>query len=466
MGQFALLVSTDAFQDVELRTLRSPAVDAEALERVLADPEIGDYSVRRLHNAPSYLVQQAIEEFFADRSNEDLLLLYFSGHGVKDEHGQFYLAAINTSLRRLGSTTVPSDYVDRQMHRTQAKRIVVLLDCCYSGAFTRGMTPRAGIRVDVEERFAGRGRAVITASTAMEYAFELENGPHVKDRAPTPSIFTSALVRGLATGEADRDEDGLISADELYNYVFDRVREQTTRQTPSRRFDVEGDLIIAKRRSPALPEDVQAAIEDSSPATRRAVVPRLYRLAFDVNSAVAIRARQALERLADDDSRMVMAEARQALAALTQPPLPPPEASRTVPPPQPLWEWSGSAFDANKLTVAWQSGLACLFGFISGWLFWVISKRREVRFHAMQSILFDGFYVLFFIATAAVAAIYELIRYGGEGQISDSTTNVVVTLLLIVYFGGRGLLIVQAIRVKHFRFPVMGKIADALVLRR
>jgi len=41
-------------------------------------------------------------------------------------------------------------------------------------------------------------------------------------------------VHGLRTGEADRDLDGLISLDELYDYVYDRVRERTPNQTPGK----------------------------------------------------------------------------------------------------------------------------------------------------------------------------------------------------------------------------------------
>ena len=59
----------------------------------------------------------------------------------------------------------------------------------------------------------GRGRAVITASSAMEYAFE---GDELTDASePAPSVFTSALVHGLETGDADLDQDGLVALDEL-----------------------------------------------------------------------------------------------------------------------------------------------------------------------------------------------------------------------------------------------------------
>ena len=92
---------------------------------------------------------------------------------------------------------------------------------------------------------------MITASSAMEYAFEA--GELADAREAPPSVFTSALVQGLETGEADRDQDGLVALDELYDYVYDQVRAATPNQTPGKwAFGVEGDYSspAAAARSP------------------------------------------------------------------------------------------------------------------------------------------------------------------------------------------------------------------------
>jgi hypothetical protein len=111
------------------------------------------------------------------------------------------------------------------------------------------MAARAGSGVAIEEQLGGRGRAVITASSAMEYAFE---GNELTDtQVQSPSVFTSALVEGLKTGDADRDQDGLVALDELYDYVYERVRVATPNQTPGNWvFGVQGDLLIARRARP------------------------------------------------------------------------------------------------------------------------------------------------------------------------------------------------------------------------
>ena len=266
----ALIVASDQYTDPGLRRLRAPASDARALAAVLRDPGIGGFEVRTLLNEPAHVVNLAVEEFFADRRPGDLLLVHFSGHGVKDEDGELYFAASNTVLGRLGATAVAAEFVSRRMTRSRSRRVVLLLDCCYAGAFERGLVARAGVEMGIEQQFGGRGRAVITASSAMEYAFEA--GELADTREVAPSVFTSALVEGLETGEADRDQDGLVGLDELYDYVYDKVRAATPNQTPGKwTFGVEGELYIARRSPPghcARAAAARAAAGDRKPAGR------------------------------------------------------------------------------------------------------------------------------------------------------------------------------------------------------
>jgi uncharacterized caspase-like protein len=244
----ALIIASDDYQDPGLRLLRTPASDAQALAAVLEDPGIGEFQVRTLLNQPAHEINLAVEEFFAGRRPDDLLLLHFSCHGVKDEGGELYFATANTKLRRLAATGVAAEFVNRRMNRSRSRRVVLLLDCCYAGAFERGQTARAGTGMAIEQQFGGRGRVVITASSAMEYAFENDR---LSMQAGRPSVFTSAVVQGLRTGKADWDGDGWVSVDELYDYVYDQVRAVTPNQTPSKwSFGVQGKLYIARRARP------------------------------------------------------------------------------------------------------------------------------------------------------------------------------------------------------------------------
>jgi hypothetical protein len=231
-------------------------------------------------------------------------------------------------LHRLASTAVAANFVNQRMNRSRSKRVVLLLDCCYAGAFERGMMARAGGGAGIEEQFAGgRGRAVITASDAMQYAYE--GGELAATGELAPSVFTSALVGGLQTGEADRDQDGQVALDELYDYIYDKVQAATPNQTPCKwTYGIRGELFIARRSRPVttpspLPDDIQKAIESRLASVRLGAVQELEPLLHGRHQGLALAARLTLEQLTDDDSRAVSAAATAALGTEEPPSVPP-----------------------------------------------------------------------------------------------------------------------------------------------
>ncbi|GHC87087.1 hypothetical protein GCM10007079_30870 [Nocardiopsis terrae] len=327
----ALIVATDTYEDDGLEHLLAPGEDAVALAEVLENPEIGGFGVGVVRNRPAYMVARQVEDFFADRTQSDSLLLHFSCHGLKNASGQLFFAAADTLPHRLSSTTVSADFVRRCMTECRARNIVLLLDCCYGGAFMEGMVPRAAGDVNVFDTFSeegfdsGHGFAVITASNSMEYAFE---GTHLStDRQVCPSVFTRALSSGLASGEADLDADGRVSVNELYDYVYDRVRQENPHQTPSRSIHLQGDVYLARsmrRRTDGegLPEDLRLAVSSPDVFTRHGSVPELRRRLQSQDREIAEAACQALHGLVRNDIRSIADDASHALAEMAVRPSP------------------------------------------------------------------------------------------------------------------------------------------------
>lgn len=321
----ALIVANDVYEHEGLSRLSAPGHDAEILRSVLSDPQIGRFQVTVIRNQPSHVIQRQIADFCADRQPDDLLLLHFSCHGLKNATGALYFAGSDTVPSRLTGTAVPAQFVNQEMTECRARRIALFLDCCYGGAFSRGMRARAADTVDVRETFTlpaggsaqGRGRVVITASSATEYAFE-DNRLTTADQH-SPSVFTSALARGLSTGAADTGGDGLVDIDELYDYIYARVRATTTHQTPQKWADLQGKLVIgwvpplARLAAAELPEELMAKVDEQLPTDRLAGVRDLRRLLLDEDREQAAGAMNVLRRLADDDSKEVSAAAAAAL---------------------------------------------------------------------------------------------------------------------------------------------------------
>ncbi len=325
----ALIVATDTYIDEGLTQLTAPGADSAELAEVLRDPDIGGFDVQSIVNEPQHQLTRSIAQFFSKRSADDLLWLHLSCHGVKDDSGELYFAATDTTLDLLEATGVSSSFVKTVMERSRAGLVLVFLDCCYSGAFGHGFKPKAGTPVDVNERLGGRGRAVITASSALQFSFEGQQITTGDVAATEPSIFTGALVRGLRTGEADRDRDGWVALDELYKYVYDEVTRLNPNQTPKLLSDVEGDLYVARRGRPVtepseLPEEITRSMDSPVWSDRLGVVHPLTTLLTGAHPGLSLAARLALERMAaKDDSDLVKQAARAALAAAPLPPPPP-----------------------------------------------------------------------------------------------------------------------------------------------
>lgn len=237
----ALLIACGRFEDPNLARLRSPAEDVASLAAVLADPAIGSFDVTSLVDTGVGVWRKEIEKFFARRSLEDTLLCYISSHGVKDEGGRLYFAAVDTEKDWLASTGLSASYLRELMDRSRARSILPVLDCCYSGAFVPGA--KGDDSVPVQEELAGRGRAVLTATNATEYSWE---GSELHGEG-TPSVFTAAIVHGLHSGAADRDGDGRISVDDLATYVYERMRDLGSPQTPMRWMSGVADTIYPAR---------------------------------------------------------------------------------------------------------------------------------------------------------------------------------------------------------------------------
>lgn len=228
MAKVALLIGVSEYQG--LNTLLSAIKDVEAMQRVLQDPEMGGFDqVETLLNPDDPTkIQQAIEKVFSNRTKNDLVLLFFSGHGIKDDSGNLYFATSTTNKYPNGnlikSTAVPGRFVHDIMGSSLCKRQVVILDCCFSGAFAEGMTAKDDGVIDIEAQLGGRGRAVLTSSNSTQYSFE--------QKESILSVYTQHIVTGIETGAADLNKDGSISVLELHEYLCNHVEQTTDAMSP------------------------------------------------------------------------------------------------------------------------------------------------------------------------------------------------------------------------------------------
>ncbi|XZF65901.1 MAG: caspase, EACC1-associated type [Gloeotrichia echinulata DVL01] len=229
MVKVALLVGVSDYGS-GLTPLPGAVKDVEALQRVLQHPEISGFDdVKTLINPEPLVMQEAIQTLFTDnRTKDDLVLFFFSGHGIKDQRGELYFATRITHKNPQGelvkATAVPARFVQEMMSDSRSKREVVILDCCFSGAFPVGWTAKDDGSVDIHTQLGGEGRAILTSSNSTQYSFEQQGSDF--------SIYTHYLIEGIETGAADLDNDGEILVEELHEYAKKRVREASPAMKP------------------------------------------------------------------------------------------------------------------------------------------------------------------------------------------------------------------------------------------
>lgn len=223
MAKIALLIGVSEY-DPGLNPLPGAVKDVDAVKQVLLRPDIGGFvesDVTVLKNPIRQEMEDEIEKLFVSRQKDDLLLLFFSGHGIKDDTGKLYLGTRHTRKTSQGelirSSAVAASFVHENMERSRSKRQVVILDSCFSGAFAEGLSAKDDGSVNIREQLGGEGRAILTSSSSTQYSFEQEG--------LDLSIYTHYLIEGITTGEADIDGDGVVSIDELHEYASRKVRE-------------------------------------------------------------------------------------------------------------------------------------------------------------------------------------------------------------------------------------------------
>ncbi|MTJ47207.1 GUN4 domain-containing protein [Dolichospermum sp. UHCC 0259] len=230
MARIALLIGVSEYQP-GLNKLAGAVKDVEAMQRVLQHPEMGGFAESEIIVMPNPQrqdMENAIEKLFANRKKDDLLLFYFSGHGITDDTGKLYLTNSQTCKYDNGNlvktTATPASLIHEFMENSRSQRQVIILDACYSGAFAEGMKAKDDSSVDINQQLGGKGRAVLTSSSSSQYSFE--------QTAEDLSVYTRYIVNGIETGAADTDNDGMISVDELHEFARKKVQEAAPAMNP------------------------------------------------------------------------------------------------------------------------------------------------------------------------------------------------------------------------------------------
>jgi WD40 repeat protein/energy-coupling factor transporter ATP-binding protein EcfA2 len=170
----------------------------------------------------------------------DRVVLYVAAHGhsVPSDAGPDGHLLLHDARREEPETFLAMDALYAALSALPCPHVLVILDCCFAGAFrwvtTRDVGARAPVFRETFERFVeSPAWQALTSAAADQLAFDAFSGRVGAEHEHSP--FAAALLTALRGG-ADRNGDGLVTATDLYQYVRDEVElalaRHKQRQTP------------------------------------------------------------------------------------------------------------------------------------------------------------------------------------------------------------------------------------------
>ena len=249
---YALVVGVAQYKSLPASAqLEYPERDAESIYSILISPEGGNFKAEHVHKligpkATLANLRQELETWLPSVAREnDRVVIYFAGHGFVNA-GKAYLAPYDIEKDHVTTTGYPMDTLSTVVgSKIKAKWKVLLTDSCHSGS----INPEADIAtINGSLKNLERSLFSLTASRDRERSYES------KDWGGGHGIFTYYVVKGLE-GAADESHDGVVTADELAEYVHREVRQATQgKQNPtSERGSFDPNMLLAFIPSNAAP---------------------------------------------------------------------------------------------------------------------------------------------------------------------------------------------------------------------
>ncbi|HWS26745.1 MAG TPA: caspase family protein, partial [Xanthomonadales bacterium] len=249
LNRKGLLVGINAYSG-GITPLSTAAGDARAVSELLARDH--GYAVTCLADADATAdaILRSLEGAAQSLGEADGFLFYFAGHGVAlgdgNEGPQGYLLAAEARATD-ESTWLSMDQLRQAIERLTCRHVLVVLDCCFAGTF-RWSSSRDAVLVGhplYDSQFAryldGEAWHALTSAAHDQRAADTLPGRRNTRGEVAPgdhSPFAAALLRGLSgaadTTRARHPPDGVITATELYQYLFEELTQADAgmRQTP------------------------------------------------------------------------------------------------------------------------------------------------------------------------------------------------------------------------------------------
>ena len=261
----ALIVGVSEYEDSNMQKLDFCKNDGEKMYEILNS--VG-YKVLNNASMTGHVkfenMRNAIYDFFNDPNNkfDDTLVFYYSGHGIPDSDGDVYLSTSDINPDEPYRAGFSFNELTKRVNASISTRIVLILDCCYSGAakISKGISKGSEEAVTnlataaISQKSANiqndKGICLLAASQATQEAYALKEGEN--------SLFTHYLLEGLKGKREALDVKGKVTAESLGKYIHRSIvslpQDKRPKQIPIRKVEVGDEIVLAEYPEQAIIE--------------------------------------------------------------------------------------------------------------------------------------------------------------------------------------------------------------------
>ncbi|MGW5924547.1 caspase family protein [Nocardia fluminea] len=230
-GSRAVLMGVANYTHPEIPRIPAATNNVADLAQVLTAPEGGAFTPRYCAAVTDPDRSTRVGEVIGHAAREatDVLLVYYTGHGLLDRRGRLHLALTGSNPEHVGWTSVPFAMLREEILESQAHARVLILDCCFSGRAFEAMSDGPGL---VAGQVGIRGTYTVTSSAANETSFAPAGHRN--------TAFTAALLTAAAEAPA-------LTLDDVFRQT-DRLLRRSGHPQPQRRsVGIAGDLCLFGR---------------------------------------------------------------------------------------------------------------------------------------------------------------------------------------------------------------------------
>lgn len=226
----AILIGCSSFTQPWLPAIPAVKHGLVSLDALLTHAEAGIIPAEHCQviHEPQYLLDVGTPLARAARDATDLLLVYYSGHGVLNDQGQLYLTLGETDPDTLPYSALSFETLRNDMVGSAAAVRILILDCCFSGRAIEALSNDQSL---IDGQLQVAGTYTLSSTTA--------NAPAHAPVGEQYTAFTGALIRAL-------EQPTVSTLDEVYKKVDADLRADGRPRPQRRAVNNAGDLVLSK----------------------------------------------------------------------------------------------------------------------------------------------------------------------------------------------------------------------------